>query len=181
MSEHDHQHLLRSAAGARSVLFVCLGNICRSPLAEGVLKHRARESGVDHLLRVESRGTGDWHVDQPPDPRTRDVARKHGIELTSRGKLLTTADLDKFDLVLGMDTRNLSNIRRLGTPRGELGLFRVFDPTAWSPTAGDVAEGSLRNPEVPDPYHDGPEMFDTVFAMVDAAARGLLERMFAEP
>lgn len=166
-------HLAPDAGiGARSVLFVCLGNICRSPLAEGVLKHRALEHGVADQLRVESRGTGDWHVGQLPDPRARDVARKNGIELTSRAKLLTPRDLIEFDLILGMDRQNLSNINRLGTPRGELALFRLFDPHAAS-------VHDPRNWEVPDPYHDGPEAFDEVFAMVDAAARALLERMFA--
>ncbi|MBX3386513.1 MAG: low molecular weight phosphotyrosine protein phosphatase [Phycisphaeraceae bacterium] len=169
--QFDHLH--RAAAGATSVLFVCLGNICRSPLAEGVLKHRALERGVSSHLRIESRGTGDWHVGQPPDPRARAVARKHGIELTSHSALLTPHDLMTFDLVLGMDERNLRHIKRLGDPRGTLGLFRAFDPAS-------LAGPEPGNFEVPDPYHDGPEAFDEVFAMVDAAARALLERIFVD-
>lgn len=180
LADH-HSELIAAAATARSVLLVCLGNICRSPLAEGVLRHRADERGVGHLLRVESRGTGHWHVGELPDPRAREVARKNGIELTSRARLLTVDDLADFDLILGMDEQNLRSIKRLATDSGiesRPGLFRVFDPVNH---ADHARFADARNLHVPDPYHHGPEAFDEVFAMVDAASRGLLERMFAEP
>ncbi len=153
----------------RRILFVCLGNICRSPLAEGVFLHRARALGVEESLVVDSAGTGAWHAGERPDPRSIDVARKYGVSLPGRARQLREADFRDFDLILAMDRENFRNIDRMrGSARGsaELRLFREFDPEA-----GDDLE-------IPDPYYGGPEGFDRVFEMVDRAGCGLLEFLF---
>ncbi len=173
MMQSEIKALLDRASGARSVLFVCLGNICRSPLAEGLMKHQAKLAGVEALVHIESRGTGDWHVGDLPDPRARQVAEKHGVVLRSRAKLLRVDDLHEFDLILGMDRQNLLNIRALGAVRGTAGLLRAFDPLARrQPSTGNL--------DVPDPYHDGPDAFEAVCTMVSAATGALLERIIAD-
>jgi protein-tyrosine phosphatase len=153
----------------RSVLFVCLGNICRSPLAEGVFRHLARERGLADRLRVDSAGTGDWHVGEPPDRRSAAVARDHGIELESRARQVTAADADAFDLVLAMDRSNLAELERLFGGRGaaELRLFRHWDPGA----DGDA--------DVPDPYYGGPDGFEEVHRMVTRTCAALLDEVEA--
>ncbi len=150
-----------------SVLFVCLGNICRSPLAEGVLRHLGEEDGLD--LRVDSAGTGAWHVGEPPDPRSVEVAARNGITLEGRARRLEPDDLDDFDYVIAMDRSNLAHIEALRGRRGgraSIHLLREFDPEAGD---GDR--------EVPDPYYGGPRGFDTVFDMVHRSCVALLRRI----
>jgi protein-tyrosine phosphatase len=153
----------------RSVLFVCLGNICRSPLAEGVLLHLARERGLEDRLRVDSAGTGGWHVGDPPDRRSAAVARDHGIALESRARQVTSDDADAFDLVLAMDRSNLADLEQLFRGRGsaELRLFRHWDPEA----DGDA--------DVPDPYYGGPDGFEKVHRMVTRTCESLLDEVEA--
>lgn len=151
-----------------SILFVCLGNICRSPLAEGIFVHLARERGVEARVRVDSAGTGGWHVGDPPDPRSVEVARRNGIDLPGRARRVRAEDFGKFDLILAMDRSNLTDLERLrgaAAGRAELRLFRDFDPEAKS----DL--------DVPDPYYGGPSGFDDVFAMVRRTCEGLLEEL----
>jgi protein-tyrosine phosphatase len=156
----------------RAILFVCLGNICRSPLAEGVFLHLARERGVAHRLQVDSAGTGGWHVGNPPDPRAQAVARENGVILGSRARQVDPGDAEAFDLILAMDRANLADLRRHLPPggRAELRLFRDFDPTA-SPE--DEAE-------VPDPYYGGPEGFQEVYEMVHRSCEALLDHLGLE-
>ncbi len=105
-----------------SILFVCLGNICRSPLAEGIARHMVRERGLSKRITVESAGTGAWHVGEPPDPRSTEVARRNGVELEGRARQLRGEDLFDFDFVVAMDGANLSGLQaiqdRNGAPRG---------------------------------------------------------------
>ncbi len=159
------------AAPLRSVLFVCLGNICRSPLAEGVFLHLAREAGVAEALEVDSAGTGSWHVGDPPDPRARETAARRGIRLESRGRQVTPDDARRFDLVLAMDRSNLRDLEALFAgvpePRAELRLFRDFDPEASG--AADV----------PDPYYGGDDGFEQVHEMVERTCRSILEARVA--
>lgn len=153
------------------ILFVCLGNICRSPLAEGVFLHRAEEQGVSDRLEVESAGTGAWHVGNLPDPRSREVAARHGISLTTRARQVRESDFHDFDLIVAMDTENLRDLERLRKSAGgdaRLHLFREFD------------EGAEEDLDVPDPYFGGPEGFDGVFQMVERASAGLLAHLLAE-
>lgn len=150
-----------------SVLFVCLGNICRSPLAEGVLRHRARERGLDGRVRADSAGTGAWHVGEAPDRRSAQVARKNGIALEGRARQVEVEDFRTFDLLVAMDRSNLRKLERM-KERAEgtaaLHLLRDFDP--------DPGDG-----EVPDPYYGGPGGFDDVYEMVDRSVEALLDHV----
>ena len=158
------------------VLFVCLGNICRSPLAEGVFLHLAREAGVADRFVVDSAGTGHWHVGELPDSRALAVARKYGVELPSRARQVTPADFDRFDYIVAMDRENMWDLERMAKERGKatrakIRLLREDDP--------DRAAGDDRH-DVPDPYYGGPGGFDTVYTMVHRSAKALLERLLAE-
>jgi protein-tyrosine phosphatase len=148
------------------VLFVCLGNICRSPLAEGVFLHLVRGAGLVDRFEVDSAGTGDWHVGEWPDPRSVEVARRHGVELPSRARQVTRDDLDTFDHVLAMDRENLRELQRLARPgaRAETRLLRAHDP---------VRDGD----DVPDPYYGGPSGFDLVYDMVHRSCAALLAEL----
>jgi len=147
------------------VLFVCTGNICRSPTAEGVLRRLAE---IENLrIHVESRGTHDYHVGEPPDERAQTHARRRGYELSElRARQLESADFARFDLLLAMDRGHLGILQRQcpGEHRHKLRLFMDFA------TASDV-------PEVPDPYYGGPEGFEQVLDMIEDAARGLMAQL----
>lgn len=157
----------------RSVLFVCLGNICRSPLAEGVFIHRATSARVLQQLRIDSYGTGSWHVGNAPDHRSVAVARTHGVALTSRARQLDPAtDFSTFDLIVPMDRKNERDLLRHGCPREKLALCLAFVASDADMLARAHAY------EVPDPYYGGDDGFETVFRLVDSAAAGLLDAMF---
>lgn len=150
------------------ILFVCLGNICRSPLAEGIFRHLATEAGLDGRFEVDSAGTGAWHVGEPPDRRSLGVARKNGVTLEGRARQVEPEDFAAFDLLVAMDRDNLRQLEALrdrvggGTP---IRLLREFDPEA----GGDL--------EVPDPYYGGPDGFDRVYEMVHRSCMTLLEAL----
>jgi len=149
------------------ILFVCLGNICRSPTAEGVLRHKLRDAGLAGDVDVESAGTGGWHVGHPPDPRATAAAGARGIALESRAQRFEAFHFEDFDLILAMDRQNLSDMRALAphaAAAGKLHLFREFDPLA-------VQSGDL---EVPDPYFGGEDGFDEVLELIDRACDGLI-------
>ena len=158
----------------RSILFVCMGNICRSPLAQGVLEHLADDRGVRSQLTIESCGTGAWHIGESPDPRTVAVALRNGIHLRSRARQLDPeTDFQRFDLLLAMDRQNLAGVLRAGGPIHKSLLFRTFDPQIHPDPHGRPG-----NPEVPDPYHGGPDGFDLGFQMVHRTAMALLDGIF---
>jgi len=152
------------------VLFVCLGNICRSPLAEGVFQHLVREEGLEDRFEIDSAGTGAWHVGDDPDPRSQAVAEKHGIRLQGPARQVEPADFARFDLVLAMDEENLRNLDSLrdGSSSADLRRLREFDPEAQ----GDM--------DVPDPYYGGPQGFDRVYEMVERSCRILLDELVPE-
>lgn len=146
------------------VLFVCLGNICRSPTAEGVLRVLAAREAPELPLEVDSAGTADYHIGQPPDPRTRAAAERRGYDLSAlRARTVEPADFERFDLILAMDRENLRDLRRRAPAQAHerLRLFLEFAP--------DQAPE-----DVPDPYYGGPNGFEEVLDLVEAAARGLL-------
>lgn len=147
------------------VLFVCLGNICRSPLAEGVFRHLVSRAGLADRFEIDSAGTSGYHIGDPPDPRTTRVAAARGVPLTSRARQIGRADLDGFDYVIVMDAENLSAVRRLATrSAAEVRMLREFDPEA-------------EDPDVPDPYFGGERGFETVHDIVEAGCVGLLQHI----
>ena len=151
------------------ICFVCLGNICRSPTAHGVMAHAVEQAGLGAAVVVDSAGTAAYHIGELPDERSRTAARRRGIELDHRARQFTRADLDRFDLVLAMDRQNLQHLQRMlgGRSAPKLALFRSFDPTA-EPDA-----------EVPDPWGGGAEGFEEVLDQCERACAGLLEHVRA--
>jgi protein-tyrosine phosphatase len=146
------------------ICFVCLGNICRSPTAHGVMAHAVDQAGLGTAVVIDSAGTGAYHIGELPDERSRTAARRRGIELGHRARQFTRADLDRFDLVLAMDRQNLQHLQRMlgGRTTPKLALFRSFDPTA-EPDA-----------EVPDPWGGGAEGFEEVLDQCERACKGLI-------
>ena len=141
------------------VLFVCTGNICRSPTAEGVLRQLAKQAGI--AVHVESAGTGDWHVGLPPDSRAQHHARGRGYDLSAqRARQVHAADFERFDLIVAMD-------------RGHLRILGELCPPAHRAKLRLLVEGR----EVPDPYYGGQEGFERVLDMVEAGCRDLLEEI----
>ena len=158
--------------GPTRLLFVCLGNICRSPTAEGVMRALVEEAGMQQSVELDSAGTGAWHVGNPPDPRAVAAARARGIALEGAARQVREDDFDDFDLVLAMDGSNLRELRELAGDaerRAELRLLREFDP----------AGGGDRDLDVPDPYYGAAGGFDEVLDLVQSACAGLLERIDA--
>jgi len=152
-----------------SVLFVCMGNICRSPTAEGVFVHKVREAGLSERIRIDSAGTHAYHVGNPSDPRSQQAASRRGYDLSPlRARKVAAPDFSSFDYVLAMDEDNLAILRSLmpAESRAHVGLFMEFAPGA--------AER-----EVPDPYYGGERGFEQVLDMVEAAAEGLLQSICA--
>ena len=146
-----------------------MGNICRSPLAEGVFLHMLRERGLQDRFTVDSAGTGGWHVGHPPDDRSIAVANRHGIELPSRARKIHSDDWAIFDLIIVMDNDNLADCLDAGAPKSKLRHLRSFDPGL---------NGS--NLPVPDPYYGGEDGFDTVYEMVHAACSGLIDHLIRD-
>ncbi|MEC9372679.1 MAG: low molecular weight protein-tyrosine-phosphatase [Planctomycetota bacterium] len=154
------------------VLFVCLGNICRSPLAEGVFLHLARERGAEGLFVVESCGTGGWHVGELPDRRSQAVAKKNGIVLPSRARKLDPFDdFRRFEWIIAMDRQNRRDVIAEGGEKGRVHLLRSFDATLAGRPEAEM--------DVPDPYYGADGGFDEVFEMVMRGCEGLLERLRA--
>lgn len=151
------------------VLFVCMGNICRSPTAEAVFRHYVEQAGLQEHIHIDSAGTHDYHIGDAPDLRTQRAAKQRGYDMSQlRGRQVGVEDFGRFDYVLAMDEANLSILRRL-RPRdatSHLGLFLEF------------AE-QHREREVPDPYYGGADGFERVLDMVEDAAGGLLKRIRA--
>jgi len=145
------------------ILFVCMGNICRSPLAEGILQHRAAGRGVLDALVIDSAGTGGWHAGEMADARMRQTATARGVTLESRARQVTIADFTAFDLLLCMDDDNLGHLIDMGAPPARTHLLLEY-------TGGPVRE-------VPDPYYGGADGFERVFDLVDEACAQLLDRL----
>ena len=150
------------------ICFVCLGNICRSPTAEGVMRGLVAEAGLEHRIEIDSAGTAAYHAGELADKRSRQAASRRGLRLDSRARQFVESDFARFQYVLAMDRSNLAHLEALRPASGEkshLGLLRSFDPLAPS------------RAEVPDPYYGGPGGFDEVLDLCEAACRGLLEQL----
>jgi protein-tyrosine phosphatase len=154
------------------LLFVCLGNICRSPTAEGVMRALVSEAGMHDDVLLDSAGTGAWHAGSPPDERAGAAARSRGVVLEGTARRVTPEDFERFDLLLAMDGENLRELRRVAAnerQREKVRLLREFDP------AGE-GRGDL---DVPDPYYGADGGFEEVFELVRAACEGLLAEIRA--
>ena len=149
------------------VLFVCLGNICRSPLAEGVLRHLLVERGLDGAYEVDSAGTGAWHVGEPPDRRSAEVALRNGVRLGGAARQVKPSDLHDFDFVIAMDRDNLRALEAMKERHG--GRARVHLLREFDPDPGDR--------QVPDPYYGGPSGFDDVYRLVRRSLEAFLDRL----
>lgn len=146
------------------ILFVCLGNICRSPMAEGIFKHFVEREGLSASFQIDSAGTAGFHVGAPPDARMRDVAMSHGVKLTSSARQFLPEDHDRFDFILAMDHQNLEDIEMAGTGKAQVQLMRDYDVT---PEDGNV----------PDPYYGGVEGFENVYQILERSSKSLLTEL----
>ncbi len=177
VSASGHGDSVRASGMAtQRVLFVCLGNICRSPTAEGVMRALVREAGLEDRIEVDSAGTGSWHIGDSPDTRATAAARERGIALEGAARQVQRGDFETFDLIVAMDRQNFADLRHLAPDERaaeKVVLLRELDPA----TAG-------RQLDVPDPYHGGARGFEHVFDLVHDACAALLEELrerFAAP
>jgi protein-tyrosine phosphatase len=150
------------------ICFVCLGNICRSPSAEAVMRRLVTEAGLDSAIVVESAGTGDWHAGSLPDDRARAAGRARGYALESRAQQFVRSFFERCDYVIAMDGSNKKHLLRLAAgdrQKSKIDLLRDFEP------------GAPRGADVPDPYYGGPAGFEEVLDICERACRGLLEHV----
>jgi protein-tyrosine phosphatase len=147
-----------------SILFVCLGNICRSPLAEGIFSHLVHEAGFSDRFTIDSAGTGGWHQGEQPDRRSIATARSHNVDISGqRARRITTEDFSDFDLILAMDRANISELRHIAPTAENIRHF------------GDFALGT--GEDIPDPYYGGSDDFELVYARLFAGCKKLLEAL----
>lgn len=154
------------------VLFVCLGNICRSPLAKFIFLDLVAKAGMSGRFEIDSCGTSSYHSGDDADARTLAVARARGLDCTHCARPLRVTDFTDFDYLIAMDLKNRADMLRLGAPTERVHLLRCFDPAL----AGQSDESLI----VPDPYYGGPDGFDRMYDMIDAACRGLFARLSAD-
>lgn len=147
------------------VCFVCLGNICRSPTAEATMRHLLEKEQLAAQIEVDSAGTGDWHIGEPPDRRAKATAKRRGIDVDGRARRVVAKDFEHFDYMIAMDRSNQSDLLRLAPSAADevnVTLFRNYDPA------------SPRDADVPDPYYGQGDGFERVIDICEAACLGLL-------
>lgn len=170
---HHHQIQLSpnstGSGGLTAINFVCLGNICRSPLAKWIFTHQAQQRGTLHQFRVDSCGTGNWHAGNGADPRSIAIALQHGLEVPHIARQVATTDFSAFDYLLAMDRQNRDNLLKLGAPSERVHLMRSFDPT--------LQGADEHHLDVPDPYYGGDDGFEKVYQMLWRASEGLHARV----
>lgn len=148
-----------------SIMFVCLGNICRSPAAEGILRHMARKEPIGEFLSIESSGLGDWHIGQLPDERMREASKNRGIILSSRAQKFQKAFFDRFDLIFAADHQILKDLFRFAqTPEHKAKIHLITHFSNCYPEE-----------EIPDPYYQGDTGFEQVLDMLEDSCEGILE------
>jgi len=153
-----------AAMAKHRILFVCLGNICRSPMAEGVFRRVAEDAGLLHLFEIDSAGMGDWHRGQPPDHRAQQAALTRGVDISSQSaRKIEPEDFEAFDLVVAMDGSNIADLEDIAPRAARRKIRRFLD---YAPHLGTE--------DVPDPYFGGVEGFDHALDLIEAAAEGLL-------
>ena len=146
------------------IVFVCLGNICRSPTGEGIMQHLVNEQGFQSYFFIDSAGTSAWHSGEPANSKSRQVAKSHGVDLLSRARQVVASDLDEFDLIIAMDKNNWSDIRSLNPKHNGDNIFLMRD-----------FDSKPENGNVPDPYYGGLGGFENVFQIVKRSCENLLE------
>lgn len=159
-----------STAMVTRILFVCLGNICRSPMAEGVFRRVAEKEGLSDRFEIDSAGLGDWHIGQPPDHRAQRAARSRGIDISGQqARLVEPEDFERFDLLLVMDRSNYADLKAMAPAHGraKIGLLLDYAP-------------HVRTKDVPDPFFGGTEGFNQALDLIEAAARGLLASLVTQ-
>ena len=150
-----------------SVLFVCMGNICRSPTADGVFRHKVLQNGLQDIVAVDSAGTHNYHPGSPPDSRSQEHAAQRGYDLSDlRARQITDADFERFDLILAMDWDNLALIQDICPLKHQKKVRRMTEFCL-----------TLDSPVVPDPYYDGPSAFELVLDLVEDASDGLIRHV----
>lgn len=157
--------------GKYSVLFVCLGNICRSPAAQAVMQHMVDERGLSDRFYIDSAGTGGWHIGDLPDKRMRVHARPRGYELTHRARKVQPGDFEDFDLIVGMDANNVDDLRYLAA------TIEQQDKVVMM---GDYIRRFPHHDYVPDPYYEGSEGFELVLDLLEDACDNLLDRILEQ-
>ena len=167
MTREEYLDFLAGGAKVR-VLFVCLGNICRSPAGEGVLREIVKDAGTQGRWEIDSAGTGGWHVGELPDQRMRIHARRRGIELSHRCRQVKTSDFDDFDIIIPMDANNEKDLRRLAPTLDDA---RKIIPMAF------FLSPSSHFDYVPDPYYEGAEGFEIVLDLLQDGCRNLYDRL----
>ncbi len=145
------------------ILFVCMGNICRSPTAEGVMRRLVADAGLDDVVEIDSAGTGGWHAGEPPDARATTAARQRGVILQGGARQVRPEDFERFDLIVAMDRENLRELRALAPDDDAREKLRLL----------------VAGRDVPDPYYGGDRGFETVLDMVGAGCRELLDELRA--
>lgn len=151
------------------ILFVCMGNICRSPMAKWIMQDLCDRHSVADLFELDSCGTGDWHAGEAADPRSAKCGASHGLNVDHVARQITRGDLETFDLILVMDRANMRDVLPLGGSRGKVKLIREFDPL--------LRDADDRDREVPDPYYGGEQGFEMMHEMLTRACQGLFESL----
>ncbi len=151
----------------KNILFVCLGNICRSPSAEAVFKHLVEKKGEDGQFFIDSAGTSAWHAGEKADARMRRHAKKRGIELTSISRKFVPEDFDRFDYIIAMDRENMDEMKRMARNKNDLDKLHMMT---------DFSQ-KFNYHEIPDPYYGGDEGFELVLDLLEDANKGLLEHI----
>ncbi|RLD47800.1 MAG: low molecular weight phosphotyrosine protein phosphatase [Bacteroidetes bacterium] len=151
----------------KNILFVCLGNICRSPSAEAVFKHLVEKKGEEGNFFIDSAGTSAWHAGEKADARMRRHAKKRGIELTSISRKFVPEDFDRFDYIIAMDRENMDEMKRMARNKNDLDKLHMMT---------DFSQ-KFNYHEIPDPYYGGDEGFELVLDLLEDANKGLLEHI----
>ena len=150
------------------ILFVCLGNICRSPMGEGIMRSLVKNENLQDQIKIDSAGTAAYHIGKLADPRMRATANKHGIELVSRARQFKAADFDTFDIILAMDSSNYSNILTLAVAEEDIQKVKLM-------RSYDIPE--YKNEDVPDPYYGGDSGFENVYQLLERSCKNLLKKI----